>query len=95
MNGSIFKFGDVFRHNEEDYVFLAQTDEIIYTQKILDKVITDSLKNMSDKIEATNSSRRKTQFIVLLFSKLKTLEIEWRILEELMTQNIRQTGLIL
>ncbi|MEK7070002.1 MAG: hypothetical protein AAB818_00215 [Patescibacteria group bacterium] len=68
MNGSIVKFGDVFRHNEEDYVFLAQTDEIIYAAKILDKVITDSLKNMSDKIEATNSSRRKNpvySFVIL------------------------------
>ena len=74
MGGNIIKFGDVFRHNEKEYVFLAQTDEIIYAARILDKITTNTLKEMSDRVETKNSNRKKSpaySFVILQTENFK------------------------
>ncbi len=56
----IVKFGDVFRHTEEDYVFLAQTDGIIYAAKILDEEKTAATQKLNEiRIKANNIQKTK------------------------------------
>ncbi|MFA5954259.1 MAG: hypothetical protein WC817_01840 [Patescibacteria group bacterium] len=43
------KYGDVFRYNEEDYIFLVQTEEIVYAAKVLDKGKTQKIKELYEK----------------------------------------------
>jgi len=81
MDGNIVKFGDVFRHNEKEYVFLAQTDEIVYAAKILDKITTNTLKEMSDRVEVKNSNRKKNpaySFVILQTENFKDRAAHFR-----------------
>src|SRR3989344_3995792 len=43
----MIKFGDVFRFNEQEFVFLAQTGEITYAAKILSKELTGQVLQLS------------------------------------------------
>lgn len=45
----IHGFGDIFRYNEELYVFLAATDEIIYAAKILDPDTVEQIEILNNK----------------------------------------------
>lgn len=54
----MIKFGDVFKHGERDYVYLAGTSEIIYAAKILSIENTEKVLNLSNKRE-TNGNRDK------------------------------------
>lgn len=69
MEETLVKFGDVFRYRETEYVFLAQTDEVVYAAKILDDEMTGKLQVMSDRLErAPTSARRKNpaySFVIL------------------------------
>ncbi|MCH7758955.1 hypothetical protein IID20_01195 [Patescibacteria group bacterium] len=42
----LIKFGDIFRHKEKEYVFLAKTENIIYAAQILDKVNTKKIHEL-------------------------------------------------
>ena len=54
MEKTLVQFGSIFRHKEKEYVFLAQTDEILYAALILDDGQTRQLKNMSEKLRTHN-----------------------------------------
>ena len=60
MEGVLVKFGDIFRHREREYVFLAETDDAVYAAKILDEDETKSFEQISERLEATNSSRKRS-----------------------------------
>jgi|WetSurMetagenome_2_1015567.scaffolds.fasta_scaffold76319_2 hypothetical protein len=53
----IIQFGDVFRHNEQYYVWLAQTESAVYTAKILD--IDDSKMLIKHKNSLYENAVRK------------------------------------
>ena len=44
----LLSFGDVFRYKENEYVYLARTDDIFYTAKILNKTDTHEVKKIAD-----------------------------------------------
>ncbi len=53
------KFGDVFRHNEKEYVFLAQVDDIIYAAVMLSHELTQKVKTRYEKIVQSNNAKVK------------------------------------
>jgi hypothetical protein len=57
MDEQLIQFGDIFRHNEKEYIFLAQSD-VIYAALILDEVMTSRVSELSDKREVQNSRDR-------------------------------------
>jgi len=68
MEGSLVKFGDVFRHREKEYVFLAQTVDVVYAALILDEIMTEKFQKISDIQETKLTTRRKTaafSFVIL------------------------------
>lgn len=42
------KFGDIFKHREKDYVFLAKTDETLYAAEILDIEQTTKVERLNN-----------------------------------------------
>jgi len=53
----MIKFGDVFRFNEQEFVFLAQTDEITYAAKVLDLNSTKAVMSLYEKRNKGNSEK--------------------------------------
>jgi len=49
-------FGDTFRHNEREYVFLAKTPEAIYAAEILDTSKTREIEDLYQKISRGKES---------------------------------------
>lgn len=60
MEGVLVKFGDVFRHREKEYVFLAETDDAVYAAKILSGDETEKFEQLSARLETTPSVRKKS-----------------------------------
>ena len=50
----LVKFGDVFRFHEQEFVFLAQTDELTYAAKILDQKFTSQVVSLYERRDARN-----------------------------------------
>jgi len=50
------KFGDIFRYKEDEYVFLAQSDGIIYAAQILDKEKTNQILRLYEKRKHKSSN---------------------------------------
>ena len=69
MEASIsIKFGDVFRYREKEYVFLVQTEEVIYAAKILDQENTERVQKLASRPRAmniTNQGNVAYSFIIL------------------------------
>ena len=71
MEKTLAQFGSIFRHKEKDYIFLAQTDEILYAALILDEGQTRQLQNISDRVETRGSFRKESavySFVILTTS---------------------------
>lgn len=51
-------FGEIFRYNEELYVYLGSTEELVYAAKILNPEITLKIKNLDDKRAGRTDSSR-------------------------------------
>jgi hypothetical protein len=54
MGDQLIQFGNVFRHNEKEYVFLAQAD-VVYAALILDRATTEKVNELSNRREMQNS----------------------------------------
>ncbi len=77
---SIITFGDIFNYNEQDYVFLAKTEDIVYAAKILDREHSILYKKIFTKI-SKNSQRSSelTQRYLYCFIELKTEDFKERV----------------
>jgi len=70
----MIKFGDVFRFSEQEFVFLAQTDEITYAAKVLNLDDTKSVMKLYEKRNARNSEKINNvlySFVILNTPELK------------------------
>lgn len=52
MDNTLVKFGDVFRHREREYVFLAETDDAVYAARILNERETQRFETLADQLTA-------------------------------------------
>jgi len=72
---SLLKFGDVFRHNGEEYIFLKATENIIYAAKVLNDVfsrkVLSSYENEQSKGKKDLESKILFAFVVLSTDQLK------------------------
>lgn len=68
----MIKFGDVFRHNEKEYVFLAQVDDIIYAAEILSHEFTQKVKMMYERKVQNNSIEKVKNNVLYCFVILDT-----------------------
>lgn len=78
MERTLVQFGDVFRFKEKEYVFLAQTDDVLYAGLILDDYFTQQLLKMSDKVETSLRASYKRTSGYYSFVVLKTSEFQNR-----------------
>lgn len=74
----IIKFGDVVRYNENEYVFLAQNDGIIYAAKILDKNTTGSIQKLEESRYKKNSIQKVKNNVLYSYVILSTDEFKDR-----------------
>ena len=76
----IITFGDVFKYDEKDYVFLAKTEDIVYAAKIFDKEYSTLYNKVFTKISKNGQrSGELTQRYLYCFVELKTEEFKERI----------------
>ena len=78
----MLKFGSTFKHREKDYVYLAHTDEILYSALILDIQMSEMVKSMWENLckhkgtpEISELSKRKTY----CFVELRTEDVKNRV----------------
>ena len=74
----MIKFGDIFRFNEQEFVFLAQTEEITYTAKILNQEHTSQVKNLYDAKIKNNSISKVKNNVLYSFVILDTEQFKGR-----------------
>src|SRR5579872_1245695 len=75
MDGQLIQFGDIFRHNEKEYVFLAQSD-VVYAALILDEAMTQKVSELSDKREVQSSRQKNSPAFAIVI--LETDEFKGR-----------------
>ena len=75
MDPQLIHFGDVFRHNEKEYVFLAQSD-VIYAAIILNEVMTQRISKLSDQREVQLSRQKNSPAFAIVI--LETDEFQGR-----------------
>ena len=68
----MIKFGDIFRHNEKEYVFLAQVDDIIYAAEILNTENTKKVEWMYEQKVKNNSIEKVKNNVLYCFVILDT-----------------------
>ena len=59
-------FGDIFRYNEKEYIFLAKTEEKIYTAQILTPVDTERVDKLFKIREAANKPTNLTIYCYVI-----------------------------
>ena len=59
-------FGDIFRYNEKEYIFLAKTEERIYAAQILTPIETEKVDRLFKIREATNKSTNLTIYCYVI-----------------------------
>lgn len=75
----MFTFGDIFKYREKDFVYLAQTSDILYAARILPQEVSKDLNREEKKIK--DASRVKTMLTnnLYFFVTLTTDEFKDRI----------------
>jgi hypothetical protein len=69
---SILTFGDVFRYKEKDYVYLASTEDIIFTARIFSPQETYDISELARRFDnnpRTNRSKSELYYFVILNTK--------------------------
>lgn len=59
-------FGDVFRYNEKEYIFLAKTEDRIYTAQILIPADTEKVNKLFNLREASNRPTISTLYCYVI-----------------------------
>ena len=72
------KFGDVFRYKEKFFVFLAKTEEIIYTAQILDLESTRKINALYERITTSGKSEQRKRNPLYCYVLLSTVEFQHR-----------------
>lgn len=70
-------FGDTFRHRENDYVYLGQTEDFVYAARILNSEHTAWLTAL-EKAKTMNPANRTHESTVYYFTLLSTDEFRGR-----------------
>src|SRR3989338_6368225 len=68
----MIKFGNIFRYNENHYVYLGQTEDIIYAARILDGDQNQELLRLNKKSEGRHIRRPIDDSTVFCFVILST-----------------------
>lgn len=68
----MIKFGSIFRYNENYYVYLGQTEDIIYAARILDREYTQELLRLNTKSENRHIRRPVDDSTIFCFVILST-----------------------
>lgn len=84
-------FGDIFRYNEREYIFLAKTEDKIYTAQILTPADTEKVNRLFNLREASN---RPTISSLYCFVILQTADFKDRAAHLQNTGNVAFTNLI-
>ena len=69
-----FTFGDIFQYNDNEYIFLAETEDILYAARILNKENTAVLKKGTEAAIRRNSPMLDNltySFVILQTQELK------------------------
>ena len=66
------RFGSIFRYNENQYVYLGQTEDIIYAARILNRDQTQELQRLNKKSEDRHIRRPIDDSTVFCFVILST-----------------------
>jgi|GEM_PF-1027103 len=74
MDGTIIKFGDIFRYREYEYVFLAQSNDTIFAAKIINNEIVNKIQELSAKREASMSKLKRHALYSLVMLNTKDFE---------------------
>lgn len=77
MNFSLV-FGDVFRYKEKDYIFLAKTEEIIYTAQILSVEKTRKIEDLVGKLTSRGRDFKLDNNVLFCYVMLETKELKNR-----------------
>jgi len=67
MNNIMLKFGSVFRYKEKEFVYLAQTNEILYSALILNSEMSKILKKRGEELCQKGSPQVKRTLSNLLY----------------------------
>lgn len=84
-------FGDVFRYNEREYIFLAKTEERIYAAQILTPIDTQRVDRLFKLREANN---KPTNLTIYCYVILQTADFKNRAAHFYNTGNVVFTDLI-
>ena len=81
MNNIMLKFGSIFRHKEKEFVYLAQTSEILYSALILNAEMSEMLKKRCEGL-CQKSSPQVTKILsdsVYCYVELRTEDFKNRL----------------
>ena len=70
-------FGDIFKYEGREYIFLVQTDSITYAARILETTDSKNIDRLYEKRVASNSVLEKN--ILYCYVKLETAQFKDRI----------------
>jgi len=70
-------FGDIFKYEDREYIFLVQTDSITYAARILEPDVSKIINRQYEKRVASNSILEKN--ILYCYVKLETAQFKDRI----------------
>lgn len=71
-------FGDIFVHNQKEYIFLAKTDDIVYAAEILNHELTKKVEQLYNKKLAAGTIQKVEGNILYCYVILETKEFEGR-----------------
>ena len=78
----MLKFGSTFKHKEKDYVYLAHTEEILYSALILDIQMSEMVKKMFENLCKNKSSSEISELLnrkAYCFVELRTEDVKSRL----------------
>lgn len=87
-----FTFGDVFQYGDNEYIFLADTEDVTYAARILNKELTKQLIKGTEAAVRRNS--RVIDSLIYSFVELQTQELKERAAHFLMTGKDKFDGSI-
>lgn len=70
-------FGDIFRYNDTEYIYLAQTEDLTYAAKILNETVAQKIEGLYNKKECNGQMNPTAESNILYcYVILKTKEMK-------------------
>lgn len=85
----MLKFGNIFKYKEKDYVFLAHTEEILFSALILDKQMSKIVREKFENLYKQKSSSEISKLLdsrAYCFVELRTEDVKNRLAHFAQTQ---------